>query len=222
MCIVIAMRLYVDTVDPREIDEAMGSGVVYGVTSNPFLYAERGVESLRSLVEELEPHVRNELHVQVPGRRNSELVDNALMVYEVNPRKIVVKIPAIAEGFKAMRQLKERGVRVTATAVTTASQAILASLVGADYVAPYVGRVDEAGYGGMELLRTIIEIYRAQRTDTMILAASMRSPGQVVEAYRLGADAVTVKYSMFRRLMESQLTEAIMRQVDDIWRGIRL
>lgn len=211
------MRLYVDTVDRREAEEAVRSGLVYGITSNPFLFRSGLDKPLLRLVEELLPYVGNEFHVQVPGRSGEEYFRNGQRVFELDPKRIVVKIPTHREGVEGMRLLKEVGVRVTATAVTTVHQAIAVALLGVDYVAPFMARADESGYSGSELIRGIAEVYRVHGVKTLIIAASIRNPVQVVEAFRAGAHAVTVKHSLFRELAESPASRRIIGQMNEIW-----
>ncbi|MCD6195681.1 MAG: hypothetical protein J7J82_02730 [Staphylothermus sp.] len=211
------MKLYVDTIVLNEIKDAMSSGFVYGITSNPFLFKNGLKKPYRELIEELAPYVKNEFHVQVPGRTHEEYIRNAHRIYDIDPGKIFVKIPASREGIKAMKALKETGVRITATAVTSVTQAIVLALLGADYVAPFVTRLDESGYDGLETLKDIIEIYRNHNVKTKILAASIRTSRQVIEAYRLGAYGVTVKYSLFAKLIDSPASQEIIKQMDNIW-----
>jgi transaldolase len=214
------VRLYIDSIVKNEIVEAMGSGFVYGVTSNPFLFNSNSKVHLKNIVEELIPYVGNEFHVQVPGRDSDEYVKNALTIFNIDPKKLVIKIPMHSEGVKAMKVLKDVGVRVTATAVTNVVQGVVAALLGVDYVAPFVSRVDEAGYNGVEVVRQLAEVYRVHRVKTMIIAASIRTPTQLVNAFRAGADCATVKYSLFKSVVESATSNKIISQMNEIWRGV--
>ena len=211
------MKLYVDTIVLDEIKDAMNSGYVYGITSNPFLFKNGLKKSYRELIEELAPYVRNEFHVQVPGRNHEEYIQYAHRIYDIDPSKIFVKIPTSREGIKAMKILKETGVRITATAVTSVTQAIAVALLEVDYAAPFVTRLDESGYNGLEILKDIIEIYRNNNIKTKIIAASIRTPRQVIEAYKLGAYGVTIKYDMFTKLVDSPISQEIIKQMNNIW-----
>ena len=206
-----------DTIILDEIKNAMNSGFVYGITCNPFLFKNDLKKPYKELIEELIPYVKNEFHVQVPGRDNKEYIQNAQRIYDIDPNKIIIKIPTWHEGIKAIKVLKETGVRITATAVTSVTQAIVVALLEVDYVAPFVTRLDESGYDGLKTLKDIIEIYRNNSVKTKILAASIRTPRQVIEAYKLGAYAVTVKYSLFTRLVESPVSQEIIKQMNNIW-----
>jgi len=206
----------------NEIVEAIESGFIYGVTSNPFIFSNNLKISLKSLVEELIPYIGNEFHVQVPGRDSSEYVKNALTIFNIDPKKVVIKIPMHSEGVKAMKMLKEVGVRITATAITNVIQGIVAALLGVDYVAPFIARVDESGYSGVELVKQLAEIYRIHKAKTLILAASIRTLTQLVNAFRAGADCATIKYSIFKNVVESNISSKIIFQMNEIWKEIKV
>ncbi len=214
------MRLYVDSIVKNEIIEAIGSGFVYGVTSNPFIFSNGLKTSLKKLVTELLPYIGNEFHVQVPGRNCDEYVKNATIIYDIDPKKIVIKIPMHSEGVKAMKVLKEMGVKITATAITNVEQAIVAALLGVDYVAPFVARVDESGYSGIDVVRAIVEVYRVHKVKTLVLAASIRTPIQLVNAFMVGADCVTVKYSLLKSIVDSVVSNRVINQMNEIWKDI--
>lgn len=216
------LRLYIDSIIKNEIVEAIESGFIYGVTSNPFIFSNDLKISLKSLVEELIPYIGNEFHVQVPGRDSSEYVKNALTIFNIDPKKVVIKIPMHSEGVKAMKMLKEVGVRITATAITNVIQGIVAALLDVDYVAPFIARVDESGYSGVELVRQLAEVYRINKVKTLILAASIRTPIQLVNAFRAGADCATIKYSLFKNIVESAISNRIISQMNEIWKKIRV
>ncbi len=216
------MRLYIDSIMKNEIVEAIESGFIYGVTSNPFIFSNNLKISLKSLVEELIPYIGNEFHVQVPGRDSSEYVKNALTIFNIDPKKVVIKIPMHSEGVKAMKMLKEVGVRITATAITNVIQGIVAALLGVDYVAPFIARVDESGYSGVELVKQLAEIYRIHKAKTLILAASIRTLTQLVNAFRAGADCATIKYSIFKNVVESDISSKIIFQMNEIWKEIKV
>lgn len=218
--LVWSVRLYVDSIVKSEIIEAIGSGFVYGVTSNPFIFSNDVKTSLKKLVEELTPYVGNEFHVQVPGRNCDEYVKNALTIYNIDPKKIVIKIPMHSEGVKAIKMLKEMGVRVTVTAITNVGQAIVAALLGADYVAPFIARVEESGYSGIDVIKMIVEMYRVHRVRTLVLAASIRTPMQLVNAFIAGASCATVKYSLLKSIVDSAVSNRIISQMNEIWKDI--
>mgnify|MGYP001772664594 CR=1 FL=1 len=218
------MRLYLDSAVPEEIRRGLETGLFYGVTMNPFLLRNHPLltsMSFTELVKMLEPLVEKEFHVQVPGNSFEELVKNALKVHAINPEKIFIKIPATPEGFKAISLLKKKGVRITVTAITSPAQAVLAALLGAEYVAPFTTRVYELGGDGMGLLRKILHLYRTHGVSTMVIAASIRSVDQVLKAFALGSHAVTIKYSLLQRLLLSEQTEEIVKEMNEAWKNIK-
>jgi transaldolase len=214
------MRLYVDTIILDEIKKAMESGFVYGITCNPFLFKNKLNKPFKKLIEDLVPHIKNEFHVQVPGHNRDELIKNAYEIYEIDPKKIIIKIPISSENVTVVKILKENDIKVTGTAVTSIAQAIVLALLNVDYIAPFVSRLDEAGYNGMSILKNIIEIYRINNVKTKIIAASIRTLKQVISAYKLGADAVTVKYDLFIRLIDSGFSHDIINQMNNVWSKI--
>lgn len=215
------MRLYLDTIDAREAAYAINTGLIYGLTSNPFLFEGKTDKPLVQTVSELLPYAHNELHVQVPGRTGDEYLKNGLAIYELDPKRIIIKIPVHREGLNGIKLLKEVGVRVTATAVTTSYQAILVGLLNVDYVAPFVTRISEAGYNGLKVIRRISKLYQMNNIKTLIIAASIRSVNQIIGALDAGAHAVTVKYPLFIRLLESPLSNKIIAQMNDAWNKIK-
>ena len=216
------MRIYLDSINPEEIKWAVENRLVYGVTMNPFLL--KGVDTKKrsfiELIMELEPLVENEFHVQVPGINADELVKNALRVFSINEKKMIIKIPATEEGILAASILKGRGVRVTLTAVTTVDQAVVANQIGVDYIAPFVTRVYELGGDGISLIKQIASIYKLNNSATRIIAASIRSREQIVRAFLVGADAVTVKFDLLRKILKSKKTLEIVEEMNNIWRNI--
>ncbi|MGC8987986.1 transaldolase family protein [Infirmifilum sp.] len=216
------MRIYLDSINPEEIKWAVENRLVYGVTMNPFLL--KGVDTKKrsfiELIMELEPLVENEFHIQVPGINADELVKNALRVFSINEKKIVIKIPATEEGILAASILKRKGVRVTLTAVTTVNQALVANQIGVDYIAPFVTRVYELGGDGISLIKQIASIYKLNNSTTKIIAASIRSREQIVRAFLAGADAVTVKFDLLRKVLKSKKTSEIVEEMNKIWSNI--
>ncbi len=205
------MKIFIDSADIREIRRAAAMGLADGVTTNPTLIAKAGVdleETIRAIAECIEGPVNAEVTsleadgIVEEGRRFAGWGDN-----------VHVKIPLNEAGLVACRTLTQEGIPTTMTLVFSAGQAILAARAGAAWICPFVGRLDDVSYDGMELIRNIAEIYAHEvDSSTRILAASVRTPVHVIESALAGADAVTVPFGIIARLMEHPLTDRGIQQ----------
>lgn len=200
------MRLFLDTASVDEIRAAADLGVISGVTTNPSLMArERG--RLEDIVREICSLVSGPVSVEAVAAKRDELVVEAERLASLHPN-VVVKIPVTEEGLKAVRVLKEKGIRTNVTLVFSVNQALLAALAGAAYVSPFVGRLDDVGHEGMEVVTDIVKIFRQYDLDTEVIAASIRHPMHVVQAARAGADIATVPYGVLQAMLRHPLTDA--------------
>ena len=184
-----------------------------GVTTNPTILAKSGrkpyevLKEIRSFIG-----AESELHVQVIDRKAEGMVEDAHRILEELGKNTYVKIPSVPEGFKAMRLLRKEGVNVTATAVYTPMQAFLAAKCGAAYAAPYINRIDNMGYNGVQVARNIHDIFRNNGLSTEVLAASFKNSQQLLELCEYGVGASTVSPDVIFALVKNQ---AITSAVDD-------
>lgn len=200
------MRLFLDTASVDEIRAAADLGVISGVTTNPSLMArERG--RLEDIVREICSLVSGPVSVEAVAAKRDELVVEAERLASLHPN-VVVKIPVTEEGLKAVRVLKGKGIRTNVTLVFSVNQALLAALAGAAYVSPFVGRLDDVGHEGMEVVTDIVKIFRQYDLDTEVIAASIRHPMHVIQAARAGADIATVPYGVLQAMLRHPLTDA--------------
>lgn len=199
------MRLFLDTANIEEIREACALGVISGVTTNPTLMAKEGRDPLQ-VVREITALVDGPISVEAVSLEARAMIEEAEALAAIHPN-IVVKIPVTAEGLKAVKALAAKGIKTNVTLVFSANQALLAALAGATYVSPFVGRLDDAGHDGMELIREIVEIYAHYDFPTQIIAASIRHPLHVVMAARAGADIATVPYKVLMQMLKHPLTD---------------
>ena len=200
------MKMFIDSTDPAEIKEAGRLGCADGVTTNPSLIAKAGVDlekTIRAIAEIVTGPVNAEVMattadgIIAEGRRFHKWGDN-----------VHVKIPLNHEGLLACRALADEGIRSTLTLVFSPAQAILAAAAGAAWICPFVGRLDDIAYEGMELIRGVADIYRNDPDwSTQILVASVRSPVHVIEAAAAGADGVTLPFSVIRQMEQHPLTD---------------
>jgi len=198
------MKIFLDTANVEEIRQGVSLGIVDGVTTNPSLLAKEGKPFRQQLLEicSLVEYVSAE----VVATDAEGMIAEARELAAIHPH-IVVKIPIIPEGFKAMAKLRREGIRINVTLVFSPVQALLAAKAGAYFVSPFLGRLDDVGSDGMKLLREIIEVYRNYKFTTQVLAASLRHPMHVVEAAKLGADIATMPYKVFEQLFKHPLTD---------------
>jgi transaldolase len=205
------MQFFIDTANLNEIREAAELGILDGVTTNPSLMAKEGISGEKNVLK----HYRDICEIVGPGRDVSAEVistDYAGMVREGKllaelHENIVVKVPMIRDGVKAIAHFSEAGIKTNCTLVFSAGQAILAAKAGATYVSPFIGRIDDISWDGMTLIKDIFEIYTTTGYETAILAASIRNPLHIVQAAKAGADVVTCPLSAILGLLNHPLTD---------------
>jgi transaldolase len=199
------MQLFLDTASVTEIRTMWETGILDGVTTNPSLVAKEGrkfEEVLREVCALGVPSVSAEVvATDVEG-----MLREGRHLREIHP-SIYVKCPMTANGLKATKTLAKEGTRVNMTLVFSANQALLAAKVGAAYVSPFIGRLDDQGQDGMELVRDIVQIYRNYKVRTQVLVASVRHPVHVLEAAKIGADIATMPYAVMEKLVQHPLTD---------------
>lgn len=203
------MKFFVDTANLEQIEEANDLGILDGVTTNPSLMAKEGItgaDAVKAHYEKICAIVDGDVSAEVISTDYVGMLREAEELVEIAPN-IVVKIPMIKEGVKTIKTLADRGIRTNCTLVFSAGQAILAAKAGATYLSPFIGRVDDTNWDGMQLIREIAEIYAIQLYETEILAASIRSPRHIVQSAMAGADVVTCPLKSILGLFNHPLTD---------------
>ena len=200
------MRLFLDTANIEEIREAARMGVIAGATTNPTLMAKEAGVSYRERVIEICETVRGPVSAECTSRDVPGLIEEARLIAAWHPH-VVVKIPVDANGLEATSLLSKEGVKINMTLVFSANQALLAALAGATYVSPFVGRLDDAGQDGMEVVRQAVEIFDRYHLPAQVLAASIRNPPHVVQAAQAGAHIATVPYAVLQAMLKHPLTD---------------
>ena len=203
------MKFFVDTANLAQIKEAADLGVLDGVTTNPSLMAKEGIKG----EEAVRQHYLNICNL-VDGPVSAEVIatDFEGMIKEgealaaLHPN-IVVKVPMIEDGVKALRYFSDKGIKTNCTLVFSAGQAILAAKAGATYVSPFIGRIDDINWSGVELIEQIVHIYQNFAFRTQVLAASIRNPLHIVQCAELGADVVTCPLSAMKGMLKHPLTD---------------
>ncbi len=203
------MKFFIDTASIDQIKEARDLGILDGVTTNPSLMAKEGISGDKAVHDhyaKIAEIVDGDVSAEVIATEYKGIMEEARVLADIAPN-IVVKVPMIKEGVKALSSLTEEGIRTNCTLVFSAGQAILAAKAGATYVSPFIGRIDDINWDGMQLIEQIAEIYAIQGYETEILAASIRASKQIVDAARFGADVVTCPLSSIMGLFKHPLTE---------------
>ena len=209
------MQFFIDTANLDQIREAKDLGVLDGVTTNPSLMAKEGIVGEKKVLQ----HYIDICNIVEEGPVSAEVIatDYATMIKEglilsKLHENIVVKVPMIKDGIKAIRYFTDNGIATNCTLVFSAGQAILAAKAGATFLSPFVGRVDDISWDGIALIKEIAEIYAIQGYDTQILAASIRTPLHIVQAAKSGADIVTCPLSSIVGLLKHPLTDIGLAQ----------
>ena len=199
------MKLFIDTADIGEIKEAKSLGVLDGVTTNPSLVAKTG-KPFEDCIKEILEVVPGPVSVECVATEHGAMVEEAHK-YAAWAENVVIKLPIIKEGLKAIKTLSSEGVKVNTTLCFSPMQALLAAKAGAAYISPFVGRLDDISQDGMELISQIVEIYANYAFDTEVLVASVRNPMHVVQAALMGADVCTVPLKVIDSLLKHPLTD---------------
>jgi transaldolase len=204
------MKIFIDTGETDEIKEAQSMGLVDGVTTNPSLAAKSG-KVFKQLIMEITEIVDGPISAEVLSITAPEIIKEGRDIAAWH-KNIVVKVPLIAEGLKAVKVLTSEGIKTNVTLCFSACQALLAAKAGATYVSPFVGRLDDIGSEGMDLIRDIRLIYDNYGIETQILTASARSPMHFIEAARIGSDVITAPWPVLKMLVHHPLTDAGLKK----------
>ncbi len=200
------MKFFIDTADLNEITEANNLGVLDGVTTNPSLCAKIGVEDFESHIAKICSIVEGDVSAEVVSTNYAEIIAEGRKLASIADN-VVVKVPLIKEGIKAIKTFSEEGIRTNCTLCFSATQALIAAKAGASYISPFIGRLDDISSEGMSVIADIVDIYDTYGFETEVLAASIRHPMHVLEAARLGADVATMPLSVIESLLKHPLTD---------------
>jgi transaldolase len=200
------MKIFIDTANIEQIKEVNSWGILDGVTTNPSLVAKEN-KDFSTLVKEICAIVDGPISVEAVSITAKDIVPEARKIAAGN-KNIVVKIPMTEEGLKATKILASEGIKINMTLIFSANQALLAAKAGARYVSPFVGRLDDIGQNGMDLIAEIMDILDNYEFDCEIIVASVRDPIHVTEAARLGAHVATIPYDVLKKMFKHPLTDA--------------
>ncbi len=202
------MKFFVDTAIVEEIKKANDMGVICGVTTNPSLIAKSGrdfAEVIKEITEIVDGAISGE--VKATTQDAEGMIAEGREIAKIHPN-MVVKIPMTVEGLKAVKQLSSEGIKTNVTLIFNANQALLAARAGATYVSPFLGRLDDISVPGVDLIRTIADIFSIHDIDTEIIAASIRNPIHIIDCALAGAHIATVPYNVIEAMTKHPLTDA--------------
>ncbi|RKQ61646.1 transaldolase [Thermovibrio guaymasensis] len=209
------MKFFIDTADINEIREALEMGMVDGVTTNPTLISKTG-RPFMEVAKEIVDLVPGPVSLEVVSLDTQGMVDEARILSKLG-ENVVIKIPMTTEGLKAVKILSEEGIKTNVTLVFSPLQALLAAKAGATYVSPFVGRLDDIGHNGMELIEQIVQIFDNYMFDTEIIVASIRHPQHVLQAALIGADIATIPFKVIKQLSKHPLTDTGIERFLEDW-----
>ena len=213
------MEFFLDTADVDEIREIAAWGVLDGVTTNPTLIARSG-RDFRTVVAEIAAICSGPISAEVTATEFAGMIEQAQNLKDDLPENVIIKLPCTPDGLRATRWCSDNGIDTNVTLVFSTTQATLAAKAGATYVSPFVGRIDDQGMNGMELIRSIMEVWNHYGYTTKVLVASVRTTSHVLEALELGAHTATIPAKVFRQLMEHELTDDGIRRFLDDWKSV--
>ena len=213
------MKFFIDTANINEIKEAASYGLLDGVTTNPSLVSKEG-KDFKELLNEIVKIVDGPISAEVVSTEYKGMLAEAKDLASIHPN-IVVKIPLIKEGLKAVKTLTSEGIKVNVTLCFSPSQALMAAKAGATYISPFVGRLDDISSDGMFLIDQIVQIYRNYNYSTQVLVASIRHPMHLVQAALMGADVATMPFSVIDKLFKHPLTDIGLEKFLSDWKKLK-
>lgn len=203
------MKFFIDTANLAQIKEAHELGILDGVTTNPSLMAKEGIrgeEAITKHYKDICDLVDDDISAEVLSTDFATIVEEGKKLADIHPN-IVVKVPMIKDGIKAIKWFTDNGIRTNCTLVFSAGQAILAAKAGAAYVSPFIGRIDDSGWDGVQLIEQIVQIFSIQGYKTEVLAASIRNPNHIIQCAAAGADVCTCPLESILGLLKHPLTD---------------
>ena len=213
------MKFFIDTANINEIKEAAAIGILDGVTTNPSLVAKEG-KDFRALLDEIIKIVDGPISAEVISTDYDGILKEARDLSSIH-KNIVVKIPLIKEGLKAVKTLSDEGIKVNVTLCFSPTQALLAAKAGATYISPFIGRLDDISTSGMDLISQVVQIYNNYNFKTQVLVASVRHPMHVAEAALIGADVCTIPFEVINKLFNHPLTDIGLEKFLSDWKKLK-
>ncbi len=215
------MQIFLDTADINAIEERYDSGIIAGVTTNPTLVANQGInylELIKQIAEEF-PEMES-ISAEVNGNTAAEMIDDAAQYRDIS-EAVTIKLPMTKEGIKACKYFSEVGVKTNVTLCFSVAQAALAGMAGATYISPFVGRLNDNSFSGVELVRGIADLYCTQSQETKVLAASLRDVHHVSRCFLYGASVATLPTKVFDKMYNHVLTDAGLAIFEEDFKNLK-
>jgi transaldolase len=212
------MKIFLDTANVENIKEANSWGIIDGVTTNPTLIAKEG-RDFKEVVSEICNIVDGPINAEVVSMKSEEMVPEAQDLAKLH-KNIVIKVPLIPEGLKTIKILNELDIKTNATLIFSANQALLAAKAGATFVSPFIGRLDDIGHIGMDIVRDTMIIYENYEFDTEVIVASVRNPIHVIDAAITGAHIATVPWPILQKMVKHSLTDVGIKRFLEDWEKV--
>ncbi len=213
------MRIFLDTANTDQIRQAAKLGVISGVTTNPSLVSKEGLADYKAVVQEICSIIPGPVSAEVLAEEAQAMIEQARDISTWAPN-VVIKIPVTADGLEAISILAKENIKINMTLCFSLNQAILGALAGATYVSPFVGRLDDIGHNGMELVRDIVAVFNNYKFSTEVIAASLRHPQHCVAAAKAGAHIATVPYPVLMQMIKHPLTDIGVARFLSDWRQV--
>ncbi|MBD3616786.1 MAG: fructose-6-phosphate aldolase [Gracilimonas sp.] len=214
------MKFFIDTADLDEIKEANDLGVLDGVTTNPSLCAKIGVKDFEGHIAKICNIVEGDVSAEVVSTEYDEIIEEGRKIAAIADN-VVVKVPLIKDGIKAIKTFSEEGIKTNCTLCFSPTQALIAAKAGATYISPFLGRLDDISTDGMQLIRDIVQIYDNYGYETEVLAASIRHPMHLLECAKEGADVATMPLSVIKSLLKHPLTDSGLERFLQDWEDLQ-
>ncbi|XWN36456.1 MAG: fructose-6-phosphate aldolase [Balneola sp.] len=214
------MKFFIDTANLEEIQEANDLGVLDGVTTNPSLCAKIGVRDFEGHIKKICDIVEGDVSAEVVSTTYNEMIEEGRKIAKIADN-VVVKIPLIKDGIKAIKTFSEEGIKTNCTLCFSPTQALIAAKAGATYISPFMGRLDDISSDGMKLIEDIVQIYMNYGFETEVLAASIRHPMHVVECAKVGADVGTMPLNVIMGLLKHPLTDSGLERFLKDWEDLQ-
>ena len=214
------MQIFLDTAIIEEIEKGARMGVISGVTTNPSLLARAGHKDYEAAVKKICSIIPGPVSAEVVVEEKGAMLEQARQIADWAPN-VVIKIPSTIEGLEVIKTLSAENIKVNMTLCFSLNQAILGVLAGAAYISPFVGRMDDIGHDGMELVKEMVDVFKAYQFGTEIIAASIRHPRHCVAAAKAGAHIATVPYKVLEQMMKHPLTDLGIARFMEDWQSVQ-
>ncbi len=217
------MKLFLDSANIEEIKKISELGLLGGITTNPTLIAKniKIGDDPKKLLKEICKITNVDILAEPVSTEYQKIIEESIELSEISPEKIVAKIPFTSDGLMAVKKLSEKGIKTALTLIFSPLQALVAGILGVNYICPFVGRLDDIGQNGMDLIRDIVSIYKNFSFNTKIIVASVRNTSHVLQSALYGADAVTIPYKLIDEMLKHQLTDAGIKKFLEDWSKVQ-